>query len=327
MDRRCVHRRPGAAMVLRRALALGALLAAGACAELPDLTAFAGATAQMAAGVRAAGPAVAAEVQRVEGGNDIASRLTASWKERDAALDAIVQYADALAAIAGASQDHGDAIAALARSLGELADAAGYPVPGRAAGVATDAARFVWAQVELAGSARLLADALDAAQPVVDRIAETLDADSRDGATVLRAAIENERTNLESDPAYNTAVGARETLGRLKRLEMERLIEAAGGSEADAPAPGTMERLARLDALIASNNAELAPIEARLNGLDARGLAVQRLVEASGDSIRRWAAVHRELAAAVRSRRPVDVGSLVAAVVEIRDLVKKAGAQ
>jgi hypothetical protein len=325
MDQSCIHRRCDAARALRRVLGVAIVLHTGACAQLPDLAPFARATGEMAGAVRAAGPAVVSEVRLLEGGDEIASRLERSWEARAAALDVVAHYADSLASTVGSSRGNGEAAAAVARSIGELAGAAGAPVPPSALGAASDAARFIWAQVQLAAGARSLVEALAAAQPVVDRVAETLDADSTGLATIVRAAIENERTALESGPAYDAAVEAGDALERFRRVEVGRLIDAAASAGADGPTAESMDRLARIDALIASNNAQLAPFEARRRELDARGRELGRLVSAAGESVRRWAVAHRDLIAAMREHRAVDADSLLAAALEIRDLVKRAG--
>ena len=302
---------------------MGALALAG-CTQLPDVTPFATATADMAAAVRSAGPAVASEVARMEGGGATAGRLAESWAARDAAMVAVVMYSDSLVSIVNAAHDRGNAIGALAEKLGGLASAAGFALPGSSAavGVVTDAARFVWAQIELARGARTLEDALTAAQPAVDRIAEKLGDDFRDLDLALRAAVESQRGVLESDPGYNIPAGTCGTLVERKLALLEELADRGVDGNPELT-DEDLSRVDRLDALMATTAAQLAATDESLGELEARARVVQDLVLASGGAVERWAVAHRDLANAVRMRRPINIDSLTAAAVEIRELIKR----
>lgn len=309
----------------RRLLSVAALLVVcGGCTQLPDVTPFATATADMAAAVRSAGPAVAAEVERMDNGRTPAKKLSESWAARDAAMAAVVSYSDSLVSIVNAAHDKGEAVGTLATKLGGLATAAGLPLPGASAamGIVTDAAKFVWTQIELARGAASLEEALAAAQPAVDRIAQKLRDDFQDLDVALRAAVESQRGALEGEPTYNVSVGTRDTIAEHKLALVQALAERAGPS-GTALTDDDIAALERIDALASSNAAMLSPTEERLAELDTRARTIADLLSASSGAIERWSVAHRDLVSAVKARRSVDVDSLSSAAVEIRDLIKR----
>jgi hypothetical protein len=239
-------------------------------------------------------------------------------------MGAVVSYSDSLVSIVNAAHDKGNAVGKLADKLGGLATAAGLPLPGSSAvlGIVTDAAKFVWAQIELARGARSLEEALSAAQPAVDRIAEKLDADFADLGITLRAAVENQRGRLESEPSYNICAGTREAITERKLALLEQLADRGG--EGQPPlTDDDLQSLERLDALAESNAAQLVETDEAIAALTGRSRAVQELIVASSDAVQRWAVAHRDLVNAVRMRRAVDIDSLTSAAVEIRELVRR----
>jgi hypothetical protein len=308
----------------RLPLVAATLLLASGCTQLPDVTPFATATADMAAAVRTAGPAVASEVERMEHGQAAAKTLSQSWAARDAAMAAVVSYSDSLVSIVNAAHDKGEAVGKLAEKLGGLATAAGLPLPGASAalGVVTDAAKFVWAQIELARGAASLEEALAAAQPAIDRIADKLGDDFKDLDVALRAAVEGQRGAIEADPTYNIGVGTRDTIVESKLHLLERLAQRAG-NDRDGLTDDDIAALGRIDALAESTSAVLEDPEKRLDELGTRAGATTDLLHASADAVQRWSIAHRDLVNAVANRRGVDVDSLTSAAVEIRDLVKR----
>jgi hypothetical protein len=257
-------------------------------------------------------------------GGPTAERLTESWAARDAAMAGVVMYSDSLVSIVNAAHDRGNVIGELAEKLGGLAAAAGFAMPGSsvAAGVVTDAARFVWAQIELARGARSLEEALAAAQPAVDRIAEKLGEDFRDLDVALRAAVESQRGFLESDPAYNISSGTRDALVERKLALLEELADRGVDGNPDL-SDDDLARVARLDALMDAAAAQLVETDAAIAVMESRTRAVHDLVLVSGGAIERWGVAHRDLANAVRMRRPISLDSLITAAAEVRELIKR----
>jgi hypothetical protein len=291
----------------------------GGCTPLPDVSPFSTATTQLSSAVRTSGLATADEVAGMTNGGQLSTDLRTAWKARIAAMDAMTSYADSLVAIVNASNDAGNSASALADKVGNLATAAGIinPAAGASVKVAADTAKLVWTNIARARGAASLQDAIDAAQPAIETIAETLALDGKDLRIAVRAAITNEKNELRRDTSVNTVRGLHinapaAKAGIIGNFDPTGNVGFANQSDLDA-----------LNQLLDGTRKEFDASEEKLAALNARQKTLLALIGATDDAIVRWADAHKSLAAAVRARRPIDLSSLMDGIVEVRELVKK----
>ena len=300
-------------MVIARLAPVLILLLATGCAALPDVSPFATASRQLAAAVQASGSAISEDLHATPELQARAKAFDNAWAVRNDLMRAVVAYSDSLAGIVKASGDSREAARTLADKVSGLAQAVGVLQPGAgpAADVAADTAAFVWAQIALARGAASLEEALQHAQPAIERLT-IIKSDSKDLVSVVRGLAEAQRAELGA--TYNEAIGYRKELaGRRARLraKVATLTDAEGAE------------LKRIDDFMAPPNAEVQKYEELKAKIDAREKANLQLIAATRDAMEQWAAAHREVALSLQNRRPVSTESLTEASVELRDLTKR----
>jgi hypothetical protein len=106
-----------------------------ACAELPDLKPFADATARMATAMQGGYTQTESLLVRTGVGDAKVGELRARWEPTRKAVNAMVAYSDALAALADAGTKGEESAGALISSLEGVRDAFGALVPGIPGGV------------------------------------------------------------------------------------------------------------------------------------------------------------------------------------------------
>lgn len=106
-----------------------------ACAELPDLKPFADATARMADAMQGGYSQTESLLVRTGVGDAKVGELRARWEPTRRAVNAMVAYSDALAALADAGSKGEESAGALISSLEGVRDAVGALVPGIPGGI------------------------------------------------------------------------------------------------------------------------------------------------------------------------------------------------
>lgn len=304
------------------ALAASLALLAG-CATLPDVTPYRDATVQLRSTVLVGGHAVESGLlsaaASLDADADMARQIKVrtdqfakDWRVRVEAVDGLVAYAEAINGLALAGREGAASARALADSLTRLVSTLGLSLP--ASGTlanATDAAAFVYGHIAAVRAAPSLDQALENAQPVVDRAAQLLARDLQASMDVLRAAREIERTALAA--RYNNE------LGYLNALNRERARLYAKGSLE----PAEEQRLRQIAELYAATRDWREPMEKVRAESEATLNTRAALIVATQTAVAEWAAAHRAIAVAVKDNRKVNVEALVQATLEARELIRR----
>ncbi len=308
-------RRPLAATLL-----LGMALLLGACGTLPDARPFADASHALHQAVAGSGAAVgsafadAALLDRSQARQyeEQAARFEQLWAARLTASEAAATYADLVADLVAAGQDGAAAVDRVAESLGALAAAVRVPLVSPAAGAAGDVARFLADRIALVRASARLEGAVADAQPAIDRIAAHLEAESdRQLRPILLELFKNQRSAVEQ--RHDRA----DSIAPQFEKRRDALREAALADARQLPALQELERAhERVAAQLRERDAEVA----RLFAVHRQRAA---LLQALNDATRAWALAHRDLVAALRAKRRVDVDALQRQVAELRDLIRK----
>jgi hypothetical protein len=309
---------------LTRSLALATALALlTGCATLPDVTPYRDATVQLRSTVLVGGHAVesgllsaaasldadADKAQQIKARTD---QFSKDWRVRVEAVDGLVAYAEAINSLALAGKEGAASARSLADSLTRLASSLGLTLP--ASGTltsATDVAAFVYGHIAAVRAAPSLDQALENAQPVVDRAALLLAKDLQASMDVLRAAHEIERTALVGK--YNNE------LGYLHALDKERAKLYAKGTLD----PAEEQRLRQIAELYAATRDWREPMEKVRADSETTLKARMALIVATQAAVAEWAAAHRAIAVAVKENRKVNVEALVQATLEARELIRR----
>jgi hypothetical protein len=307
-------------------LLLPALLAGLAgCAALPDMSAYRDATLQLRSTVVAGGHAVQSGLESAaasyEAGDPTAKRIgdqsaefNEAWQQRIQGADALLAYTEAVTDLARAGTQ-GDASARkLADALGGLASGVGVVLPpvGTVATV-TDVAEFVYGHIAAARAAKSLDQALQSAQPAVDRLATVLSQDLQASLDILHAARRLQATAL--------ALKFNEETAYLRTLARER--KTLYGK--DPLTPADEQRLRQIGELFGATREWREPMERHQAELEAQYRLRIQLINATQAAVAEWAAAHRSLAAAVRENRSLNVEALVQATQEAQELVRRLG--
>ncbi len=307
-----------------RRLLLPALLALmTGCASLPDVTPYRDATLKLRSTVLAGGHAVQAGLETAAAEypaqdpttkdlREKAARFSTAWQARIEGADALVAYTEAVANIARAGAEGPATARSLADALIRLATGVGIALPpaGTVAPV-TDVAAFVYGHIAAARASQSLDQALQAAQPAVDRVASVLSRDLRDSVEILRAAHDLQLTAVTDQ--------YRSERGYLTALNRERKALYAK----DALTPGDEQRLRQIGELFEATRAWREPMEKSLAMADANLKTRVQRIQATQTAVAEWAAAHRGIAAAVREKRTVNVEALVQATLEAQELVRR----
>lgn len=293
------------------------------CAALPDMSAYRDATLQLRSTVVAGGHAVQSGLESAAasyGAGDPAAtqikqqsdRFGTEWRARIDGADALLAYTEAVTDLAR-SGSQGDASARkLADALGGLASGVGVVLPP-AGTVATvsDVAAFVYGHIAAARAAKSLDQALQSAQPAVDRLATVLSQDLQASLDILHAARRLQATAL--------ALKFNEETAYLRTLARER--KTIYGKDTQTPADE--QRLRQIGELFEATREWREPMEQHQAELEAQYRLRIQLINATQAAVAEWAAAHRSLAAAVRENRDVNVEALVQATQEAQELVRR----
>lgn len=280
--------------------------------QLPNVGPFVDATGQLKGAVASSGTAVELEL-RLMGADALAKDLKANWAARDKAMTALLAYAESLDAIVAAGKSGAESAGSIADSIKGLAGAAGVAIPGspEMLAVATDTAKFLYAQIANVRAAKQLSKALTEAQPAVEKIAEVMRKDLMDLDKIVQGANQIIQTAASTEMSASGLQDQRKSL----REEMKKVSDLSSQTNREA--------YARLSPLMAEVDARYAVYEAKLAASTKRVRASRQLINAADLALDSWTAGHAQLAVAARNKTTVSTTALLDAAVELRDLVKR----
>lgn len=298
----------------------GSVSALSGCGTLPDARPFADATSALATSISASGQAVDDSIQQAAtlspadkaDHERLAREFDEAWQVRVDAARAMVAYSESVADVVAAGQEGSVSVGRVADSLGALAATVGIPVASPAIGVAGDLSRFLADRIAIVRASAKLESALAQAQPAVDRLAERIAADAE---RQLRPIVRNLHGNITS--AIRGAYDADNDFATQIRRKRGDARTAALNN------PSDLTRLLDYDRAEATVAARLQERDRQLDAAAAGYKARLQLVAALAGATRSWAQNHRDLAAAVRDRRKVDVAEIQRTVTELRALARK----
>lgn len=299
---------PGATVLLASLLA--------GCA-LPDLKPFAESTAQIHAAVLTV-DSEAPALLREAGKADAADKLDKHLAVRRLAMNAVLNYADSLAHISQAGQSGQKSADRVADSLGGLLGALKLaPLSGEALAVVT----MAYAQVAQARAAGAFAEAVGQADPAIQAVATILTKDLEDlqglmvqmRPTLMRRVMERSSANLALEDY-------RHQLERERRQIEARLATDPGNA-------GLIRQSQDITLLIGQTRDRYEPLLAEQAGVGARVDAQVALMAKTRQALAEWAAVHADMAAAIRGGLPPNTAVLASLAVQIRKLADGASAK
>jgi hypothetical protein len=311
-----------AARALVAPLAIFSLLLVG-CRTLPDAAPFAEASLRVRTAVASSGDAVVAQMRSVTETDDSGSpvrildaqadALESAWNQQVAHLDATVQYARSIQAVIDAGNSGAQSARAIADSVSRLAGAVGIVPGAQAVGTATDVAAFVYAQVARVRAARTLEEALDHADPAVQRIAALID----DNLAQLEGQLADATLAywIIETSSLNNAIFYRDQLVE----ERDAIYSQAGAGLSQQET----QRLLTIDAELEATREWHDPLQARLEASNRRQSDASELLALCRRAVREWAGAHTEMASALRERRVPSIENLTEMATEIRDLIRK----
>lgn len=167
----------------------------GGC-QLPDLQPFAEATAQLHQGVTVSQKFFHQQVISVSPeARDQLTTFDVEWKKRIAAMEALVNYADTLAGIAEAGKSGKQNAQALGTALEPLFNTMG--VSGLAGSEAFAVGSELYGLIAQAAAAHSLAQAVDRANPTIERVSDILYLDVESLIGTLKTAEQPALRQLE----------------------------------------------------------------------------------------------------------------------------------
>lgn len=290
------------------------------CGSLPDARPFADASHAMALSVQASGKAVSGSLRgtanRAQGTQSgryqgYASQLDDAWAARVQAAQGAVAYSEAISELLAAGNAGADTAHKIGTQLTQLAAVSGIPIAAPVAGATGDLFAFLSTRIAIVHASKSLEEAIQQAQPIIDRITMQLAADARRLQPILRNAYDDELSNIGGD--YDIDLDYKATLRRKRTAAYDSIQN--GGIK--------MSELAPLDQALAANDTRLKERAREIDKATEAYRAREALLDALIDTTSAWASAHRDLAAAVREKRKVTVTELQDSVAELRELVSK----
>jgi hypothetical protein len=301
-------------------LLAGTAVLLGGCGTLPEARPFAEATNTLSVTVVASGTAItdsmdeagsavpgdAAEYQKLAG------TFGQAWRFRVEAAQAMVTYAESIADLVAAGTQGSETADAIANSLTALAAVSGVPLAAPAVGVAGDAARLIVRNIAIVRASRSLEGAVASAQPGIDLVAGRIVDETEH---LVRPILKNLYKNIAS--GIKSRYEADANFSAALHAKREALRRAAIDDAANLP------KLEELDHAEATVAASLKEQDRQLDAAAAAYKVRLQLLDGVSAATASWAQAHRDLAAAIRDKRKVDVTELLLTIQELRDLVKK----
>ncbi len=305
-------------------LLCGALGLLAGCRSLPDTQPFTDATGSLRSAIATTGTTVVAELKQtpLPGVAAQADKLEKAWATRNAAMSALVEYANSLQAIVDSGKKGAESVGKLLDAAGTLTDALKVtnPLAGEAGTLAADTIKYAYGLIAQARAAKSLEAALTEIQPAIDRLAQLLSADLQNCNDIITVASKAEHDALDFDSQREIAY--RKQLLASRGLAMTSMAGelAADKKPADLTKGGDLDRLAELLAKNDTWNADYAQKQA---AIAARGRAAHELIGTAAAAIPAWASAHAQMLRTVSTKRPPNVTELTDAVTHIRDLVDR----
>jgi len=297
------------------------------CTAAPDPTAFANATRSLETSVREVGVEARQRLSASDAPSSSAAEFGHHWAARDRAMRAASDYSQSL--VKTFSEAHAVQPTELSKHLQALAHALGVGGTignvttggvgmGMGAGVGVgvlaataDTIAFLHAQIALVQAARTFEEALTRAQPVIDRIAELIVADTADLEQIVRASAALQRLALAEE--FNEPLAFAESIDR-RRSEIRRLSYGE-------LRPSDLEELQGIEGLKASVASDLALFFARRTSINQRESDALRAIQSTRSAIQAWAEAHRNLARSMHERQPADITQLTEAIAQLQTLI------
>ena len=310
---------------------LFALLAASAGCALPDLKPFASATQELRESVRQTQQHVQGNLNALARQDDrfktYAGDFSAAWRIRLEILDALLDYSSSLSALAEAGQSGKESAAALADSLKSLADVSGQA--GILTKAAVDVGGIVYNVIATVRAAGAIEDAVTAADPAIQDIAANLDRDFEAIAQKLqsRAVLDAAQSYIQERYEKERGINKSYRNALVKRLQdlQNDLVQLLGS----APPNGDRVKeaqaaVAQVEALLRSANEQLEARAREYAAVERNWEAGQALFAGARAGFRRWAIIHRKLAAGLKAGSPPNVALLLSTVHDLQAVLHEA---
>lgn len=336
-------------------MSLLALLLCCACASLPDVQPFATQTTRMSTAIGEGYTQTETLLLETQYGASQTAKLREDWKETRDALNAMVAYSDALAALADAGGKGREAAESVADAVQGVANVLGA---GTIPELAVELFATINDEIAKIRARKDMADAVNAAQPAINIFAEIVAEKIRLLGILNAAAADEVLTQYElANQRLTDYYGQLEAADGLmvEQLTLILVLELSGGNDAEgmgAPRPegapvfdprlGAISRTAepqrRLELarplkaeflraskdLRAEINRYSAPMgeyragRARIVTLRNNGT---RIIASGGAAVTTWATTHSRLRVTLNKKTRLDVAAFAAAVGRIADAV------
>lgn len=145
------------------------------CLPPPNIKPFANQTANMSSVIGKGYAQIETLLSQADQEQGEVKKLTEAWDSTKKTLNAIVEYSDAIVSLADVGNDGSDAVESVATSLQGLADTVGIVFPAsKAVDAGIEVIKIVNTQLARIRAQKALKDAIDSAQPAVEKIAEVI---------------------------------------------------------------------------------------------------------------------------------------------------------
>jgi hypothetical protein len=307
-----------------------------ACQSIPDISEWKKATSDVssavAEGFQGSVSANAGIARRLEGDtayadaakrySSVGSAVSARADQYEKLFGALVDYSSSLAAIAKAADNSTQAVASVAGSLNSLISTFGA---APLAGATFELGKLLAGELIKVKAAADFADAVQKADPAIDRVAQLLSDDLADLQKIVGATKE-EAIRQSFELGNSRQLDYRRALVRRRSdlfASIRNAVAPAGDRPTNSLATATdASELGRLDQLLKDADTWYVPWKAELDKALAARAKTEELVVQTQRAVKAWRDSHASLATAARERRAPDSGRLAALAIRIRDLVE-----
>jgi len=307
----------------------------GGCTALPDTRGFTVATIQLKEAMGTTGEAVKMEVASARSASAIAlddasiKQLDAAWSATMTSLDAMVAYAQSIEQIVDSGNRGAESARKVADSVKRLLDTvkidATTGAAAEVAGLAADTGAFVYGEYAKHVAAQSLEESLVKFGPSMVQISALIEAQVADARRLFAKQIEAQVQHLRSGALYGDWIKRNDELGKKQKdvtLELFALI-SAGPARHPAKINELKAQLSQLDIVHRQIAPHITEYNEKLKAIRQREKAGLSILGAAENALATWGATQRQLAMAVKERKPVNVDSLIAAVAEVRTLTQR----
>lgn len=305
------------------------------CANLPDTSGYTAATIQVRQAVVSAGDAAESElVSAISAGATTATRKAVdrfriSWKQTVRSLDAMVAYARSIEGIVDAGNKGEESATRLAESIKGFMDVVKVDLMTHAstevAGLAMESAAFVYGEIAKIRASKALNKALDKTGPSIVRISGLVQVQVSDAERLFEEQVAAQIAELASGGSgYGDWIKRKSELDEKQQVATKQLVALI--ADASAPADRIKELEVTVDRIaLARKQIEphLDEYEAGLSQIRRREKAGRAILGAAENAVAAWGTSYQSLVESVKTRRPVSVESLRAAVIDVRNLIQR----